>query len=127
MPSQLSTPFDQQLANVNSPLYLDAALPNVLLNLNGTRNGLDSLASAIGLRRQDLFGISVATFLVICAGFVGLSTVFFLIDTLLAKIAGSGSAGAPGARFTTGDGIMYAQKTSSERSRKRPTNRLMPE
>lgn len=103
------TAFDAQLQDPNSPLFLDQDLPNSLLHIMGTRSGLDTWSEVVGLRREDLFGICAALFLIILAVFIGVAVLLFLIDFAFAKVFGSANISG-GRRRSTGDGIIYAQK-----------------
>jgi hypothetical protein len=69
-----------QINDVTSPTYLDPNLPNVLLNLNSSRPGMERWATTVGLRPQDLFGICLSMFLIIAAAIVVLSLLLFCID-----------------------------------------------
>ncbi|GAA5831830.1 hypothetical protein JCM11251_003901 [Rhodosporidiobolus azoricus] len=79
-------PFSSQINDPTSPLYLDTALPNVLLDLDSAANGIERWARMIGVRHEDLWSICAFTFFALCAGVIGAHTVFFAFDTLLDAI-----------------------------------------
>jgi hypothetical protein len=84
--STIPTDFADQINSTASPLYLDDSLPNMFMSLGNSDNGLESFATAIGLRSRDMYGTCVAIFLAIAAGIIGLSLLIWvghaIIDTL---------------------------------------------
>lgn len=76
------TRYAAQFADTASPLFLDAALPNVLLDFGTRREGMERWAAIIGLRPEDLFPTCLIIFLAICAGVLALSTLFYLVDIM---------------------------------------------
>ncbi|GAA94609.1 uncharacterized protein L969DRAFT_87499 [Mixia osmundae IAM 14324] len=72
--------FTSQVAEPASPLYLDTALPNVLLNLNNSKRGIESVAASIGVRPQDMFGSVGVLFLALIAAVLLLSGLGLLFD-----------------------------------------------
>jgi hypothetical protein len=53
------------MTNTAYPLFLNSTATNKLLNLNLTRDGMDSFAFVVGLRPQDLFGTCLSLFLML--------------------------------------------------------------
>ncbi|KAI8442716.1 hypothetical protein BY996DRAFT_8543175, partial [Phakopsora pachyrhizi] len=78
--------FVSQFDLPNSPLYLDRALPNNLLNLNTTDLGIKRWAVVVGLHDRDFFGISSSILALICAAIIIFSLVAFLIDLAVSLI-----------------------------------------
>ncbi|PWN51458.1 hypothetical protein IE53DRAFT_386168 [Violaceomyces palustris] len=75
--------FATQISNRSSPIFMDASKPNVFLNLNGSRDGMEAFAYMLGMRPQDLFGTCLAIWLAIVAALVVVSLLIWLVDTLL--------------------------------------------
>lgn len=75
--------FASQIANRQSPLFLDTSLPNVLINLSPSAIGLGKWAQAVGVRHTDLFSICAFTFAAICGIVVAVQLLFAAIDTAL--------------------------------------------
>jgi hypothetical protein len=75
------TAFRDQLNDINSPIYIDPAAPNMLftLPLNVT-DGMASFAYTVGLYPQDLFGVCMILFLSITGVTIALSSLIWLID-----------------------------------------------
>ncbi|EJD01379.1 uncharacterized protein FOMMEDRAFT_111158 [Fomitiporia mediterranea MF3/22] len=75
--------FADQLSDSSSPVFIDASVPNSLLMFpEGTAAGIASLAAAIGLRPQDLFGVCLVLFLAIIAGVIIVSLLIWGLDQL---------------------------------------------
>ncbi|SCZ90898.1 BZ3500_MvSof-1268-A1-R1_Chr1-3g02361 [Microbotryum saponariae] len=85
LPNNIEKPplFSTQMGDLNSPLYLDDSLPNVLLDVEGSPQGLARWARAIGVRPEDVWSICAFTFFIICAAIVGAHLLFFLFDTAI--------------------------------------------
>ncbi|KZS97792.1 hypothetical protein SISNIDRAFT_493081 [Sistotremastrum niveocremeum HHB9708] len=82
--------FTDQVQDPTSPLFISESTPNTLFNLPpGTPSGMDSFAYAVGIRPQDLFGVSTALFLAIIGGIIVLSCLIWFIDWFLSSITGS--------------------------------------
>ncbi|WVQ82236.1 hypothetical protein IAT38_004364 [Cryptococcus sp. DSM 104549] len=86
-----SAAFQSQISNPIYPLYLEEDAFNPLLELHQSSNGMESFATAVGLRPQDLFGTCLALFLCITAAVVLLSLVLWFIHGLTEYLA-SGSS-----------------------------------
>lgn len=73
--------FADQLADQNSPLYIDATATNSLYTLpSNTSDGITSWAYTAGLYPQDLFGVCMCLFLAIVAGAIVVSLLLWIID-----------------------------------------------
>ncbi|EPQ25623.1 uncharacterized protein PFL1_06803 [Pseudozyma flocculosa PF-1] len=70
-----------QMGDPTSKLYMNASQPNVLLNLDGARTGMEAFAQIVGLRPQDLFGTCLAVWLILVAAAVAVSAVVWMIDS----------------------------------------------
>ena len=70
------------MTNPAYPLYLDSASFNPLINLHSSSNGMQSWATAVGLREQDLFGTCLVIFLLLAAGVAILSVLLWCIHAL---------------------------------------------
>ncbi|SCV68781.1 BQ2448_902 [Microbotryum intermedium] len=83
LPHNIEKPplFSAQMSDLTSPLYLDDSLPNVLLDIEGSPQGLARWARVIGVRPEDVWSICAFTFFIICAAIVGAHLIFFLFDT----------------------------------------------
>ncbi|GAA6036881.1 hypothetical protein JCM8097_006330 [Rhodosporidiobolus ruineniae] len=79
----IPTDFASQISDATSPLYLDTALPNVLLDLDQSADGIERWARIVGVRHEDLWSICAFTFFCLCAGVIGAHLVFFAFDSLL--------------------------------------------
>jgi len=76
--------FASEIANTNSPLYLNTSLPSVLLDLgDDNKPGIEQWAAAAGVRHEDLFSLCAFTFLALCAAAIAAHLVFFLIAFVL--------------------------------------------
>ena len=69
-PSNYTPPadFSKMMSDTQYPIYLDPMAYNPLLDLHGSNPGIQSFATAIGLRDTDLFGTCMVLFLSIVAG-----------------------------------------------------------
>lgn len=105
--------FSSEMADVNSPLYLNSSLPSVLLDLGqDNHKGIQQWAAAAGVRHEDLFSLCAFTFLVICAGVIAAHVAFFLIACLLNLISPS-----DGSRARKRATVMEANKRLSQMPR----------
>lgn len=73
------TAFADMMNNPYYPLYLDSSAYNPLLDLHGASNGMQSWATAVGLRDQDLFGTCLVVFLMLAGGVIILSLLVWVI------------------------------------------------
>jgi hypothetical protein len=81
--------FGDQILDTNSPLFIDATSQNTLLNIPPDFHaGIESFALAVGVRPQDLFGISVGLFLIIVGGVIAISTFVWAVDWLICTATG---------------------------------------
>ncbi|KAG2013149.1 membrane protein [Coprinopsis cinerea AmutBmut pab1-1] len=93
--------FRDQMADIQSPLYIDPSAPNTLFTLppNAT-HGISSFAYTLGIRPQDLFPTCMIIFLSIIAGTIVASTILWFIDVvvtnLVQKLNGQNSGFGPG-------------------------------
>lgn len=71
----------EQMSTPTSPLYMNAAQPNVLVNLNNSHTGIEAFASSVGLYAPDLYGTCLAIWLIIVAIIVAISVVAWIIDS----------------------------------------------
>ncbi|BGP12904.1 hypothetical protein JCM10213_005144 [Rhodosporidiobolus nylandii] len=85
LPANATVPSDfaSQIGDVTSPLYLDTSLPNVLLDLDSSADGIERWARMIGVRHEDLWSICAFTFFCLCAGIIAAHVVFFACDSAL--------------------------------------------
>jgi hypothetical protein len=82
--------FSAQLADSDSPLYIDPTVPNVLFNLpENATDGMSSFAYTLGLRPQDLFPTCLILFLSIIGVTMTLSILIWFIDLLVSLIPGA--------------------------------------
>lgn len=111
--------FASQLADPTSPVYVDGSLPNSLFMLpSGTRDGIASFAYTVGLRPQDLWGVSMIVFLAIIAGTIVLSVVVWGFDWVASIIRGTNSgssrlAGTNGKATATGSTAKRGRRSSA--------------
>ncbi|GAA5842475.1 hypothetical protein JCM9279_005394 [Rhodotorula babjevae] len=91
----LPSAYAAQIADVTSPLYLDSSLPNVLLDLDGERDGLERWTRMIGVRHEDVWSICAFTFFALCAGVIVAHIVIFALDSALAAVFPKRRAAAP--------------------------------
>lgn len=86
--------FSDQLADSRSPIHLDTNAPNELLMFpDGPSSGMPKFAAAVGLRPQDLFGTSLALFLMIVGASIAITAILMAVDWLGTTIFGSASHG----------------------------------
>jgi len=78
-PSELAS----QIANTQSPLYLDESASNPLLDLYNTPSGIESFAYALGLRPQDLFGTCLAIFMMLAGAILLISLLLWALHCIL--------------------------------------------
>ncbi|BGP21815.1 membrane protein [Rhodotorula toruloides] len=86
--------YAAQMADVTSPLYLDANLPNVLLDLDPEHDGIERWARMVGIRYQDLWSVCAFTFFAICGGVVGAHAVWYGLAAALDAVVPSRRARA---------------------------------
>lgn len=80
----------------SSPIFVNASTPNIIFQLpNNVTDGIQSLAYAVGLRPQDLFGICLSIFLAIMAVTVVLSLFVWTIDWIASFFSGTFSRSSP--------------------------------
>jgi hypothetical protein len=84
--STVPSDFTSQVTDVTSPLWLDSSLPNVLLDLDSSADGIERWARMIGVRHEDLWSICAFTFFSICGGIVAAHLIFFAFDSFLDAI-----------------------------------------
>ncbi|TRM67820.1 hypothetical protein BD626DRAFT_545135 [Schizophyllum amplum] len=81
--------FADQLDDSGSVLYIDRSAPNVLFMLpENATNGISSFAYALGLRPQDLFGVSIVIFLAIVAATIVVSVLLWVLDGAVNTVTG---------------------------------------
>ncbi|OCB87545.1 hypothetical protein A7U60_g5450 [Sanghuangporus baumii] len=92
--------FADQLSDSSSPIFVDTSVPNSLLMLpENSKAGIASLAAVVGLRPQDLFGVSLVLFLAIIAGVILVSLLIWGIDQVGVALFGGTEKDSPfGAR-----------------------------
>ncbi|KAK4058117.1 hypothetical protein OIO90_000856 [Microbotryomycetes sp. JL221] len=78
--------FSSQINDITSPLYLDDELPNVLLDLDSSRAGIERWSRMIGVRYQDIWSVCAFTFFCIVAAVVAAHILFFTFDSALDKL-----------------------------------------
>ncbi|PWN39658.1 hypothetical protein IE81DRAFT_279707, partial [Ceraceosorus guamensis] len=71
-----------QMGVRESPLYLDPAMPNQLLDMGNVHTGIEAFARIVGLRASELFGTCLAIWLIIVAALCGISVVAWLTDLI---------------------------------------------
>lgn len=72
--------YAAQMADRRSPLFFDAAVPNVLVDFGSSRNGIEKWARTIGIDASDIWGICAATFLITVAVLALLALLVFAVD-----------------------------------------------
>jgi len=83
--------FSQQIADPNSPLYLNNSQPNALLTFPpDSPHGMAKFLGAMGVLPEHAFGTCLAIFLIIVASMVAISGLIALIGW-----SGSAFAGKP--------------------------------
>ncbi|KAI0068554.1 hypothetical protein BV25DRAFT_10048 [Artomyces pyxidatus] len=128
-PFQPPAEFADQFSDQSSPLFIDTNVPNTLFTLPpDAASGLSTFAYTIGVRPQDLFGISLIVFLAIVAGTVVLSLLIWALDSLASLLNASLMEGREGAKFGVRsprysaaskdilDGVVGAQAADEDRS-----------
>lgn len=108
--TSLPSAFVSQMDDVNSPLYLDENLPSVLLDLEGSKQGIEKWARMIGVRHEDVWSICAFTFFAICAAVIAAHALFFAFDSLLNAV-GPKRKGGRGQRVGGGGGGGAADNT----------------
>ncbi|KAK8864265.1 hypothetical protein IAR55_001511 [Kwoniella newhampshirensis] len=74
-----STAFTSQMTNPLYPLYLDETAFNPMLDLHNSSQGMQSFATAVGLRPQDLFGTCLVIFLLLTLAVITLSVFLWFL------------------------------------------------
>lgn len=94
------------MEDLNSPIYLDSALPNVLIDLESSAPGIERWARAVGVRKEDLWSVCAFTFFALCAAVIVAHSLFSLVDTALDCIFPSrySKARVRAQRKSTGEG-----------------------
>ncbi|WVR07175.1 hypothetical protein IAU60_004216 [Kwoniella sp. DSM 27419] len=126
-PTNNTTPasFSSQMNDAQYPLYLDADSYNPVLDLHSSSPGMQSFATAVGLRPQDMFGTCLVIFLVIAAAVFLMSVVVWAIHGLTEyfAVAGVKQHGSPSAKrsslHSSPPGSMSAKNSYDPRN---PTN-----
>ncbi|KAF8290441.1 hypothetical protein DL93DRAFT_2234435 [Clavulina sp. PMI_390] len=92
--------FSDQFADPSSPLYLDSSVPNTLYTFpQGTRDGMQSFAYAVGVHPEDLFGLCLKIWLIIVGTAVFVSVGIWFIDWVASScLGGTGRPRGTGAR-----------------------------
>ena len=75
------------------PLYLEEDAYNPLLDLHNAKDGIESWAAAVGLRREDLFGTCLVIFLCITLGVTLISLLLWTLHGLLEFFSASAIKG----------------------------------
>lgn len=70
------------MTNTAYPLFLNSTATNKLLDLNSTRDGMDSFAFVVGLRPQDLFGTCLSLFLMLAGVIIIVSLLLWIVHGL---------------------------------------------
>lgn len=86
--------FSEQLGSSSYPLFLPPNEYNPLLDLGNADRGMASWATAVGLRRQDLFGTCLSIFLMLVAGVLLLSLTIWAGHGLIEYLMGGGATAA---------------------------------
>lgn len=81
--STLPSAFSRQMTDLDSPLYLDQSLPNVLLDLENESNGIERWCRMIGVRHEDVWAVCAFTFFAICGCAIAIQLVWFLTNALV--------------------------------------------
>lgn len=84
--------FVDQFNSLDSPLHMDSSAPNMFMNMRNSASGLESYATAVGLRSRDMYGTCVALFLAIAAGIIGFSLLFWIGHAIVDVLFLSGSS-----------------------------------
>ncbi|GAA6058577.1 hypothetical protein JCM10212_007016 [Sporobolomyces blumeae] len=91
----LPSEFSSQISDTASPLYLDQNLPSVLLDLEGSSNGIEKWSRMIGVRHEDVWSVCAFTFFALCAAIIAVHLLFFAFDSFL-DLVGPKRKGARG-------------------------------
>jgi len=92
--------FADQISDPTSPLYLDVNIPNSIFTLPDgiSVTGIPALASAVGVRPQDVFNNSVVIFLLILGATVVISVLVFSLDWTFGSLIRINERGISGTR-----------------------------
>lgn len=110
---------NQIATNVSSPLYMNTEAPNVLLNLGGSRNGLEAFAKMIGLQPQDLFGTCLAVWAALVAAILAFSALIFVLDLAFGVWTGAQRRREDGMGFRSSQDFTDAKALAAGGSDKR--------
>ncbi|KAI0698562.1 hypothetical protein BC835DRAFT_1268740 [Cytidiella melzeri] len=103
--------FIDQMNDPTSPIFINSSAPNFLFQLpNNATDGIESLAYAVGLRPQDLFGICLSIFLSIMATTVIVSLLVWTIDWIASFLSGTFSRSGPKLKETRSPRYSAASK-----------------
>ncbi|WVQ77186.1 hypothetical protein IAR50_006869 [Cryptococcus sp. DSM 104548] len=98
-----SLAFSGQMSDAQYPLYMDDAAFDPLLDLHHSSRGMESFATAVGLRAQDLFGTCLVIFLCIAGAVLVISLTLWFLHGLMEYLFGGTKHGTPaGKRATLG-------------------------
>ena len=75
--------YAKKMSDPKYPLYLDPTAYNPILDLHGSTPGLQSFATAIGLRDVDLFATSMVVFMAITAVVLVISLVIWILHAVV--------------------------------------------
>lgn len=94
--------FADQLRDTQSPIFIDATIPNRLYSLpSGASHGITSFAYTLGIRPQDLFPTCIVLFGAIAAGLILVSGVFWFLDVFVTSILRKFTGSTPAYGGTT--------------------------
>ncbi|TYJ52920.1 hypothetical protein B9479_006467 [Cryptococcus floricola] len=98
-----SLAFSGQMSDSQYPLYMDDTAFDPLLDLHHSSRGMESFATAVGLRAQDLFGTCLVIFLCIAGAVLVISLTLWFFHGLMEYLFGGSKHGTPvGKRATLG-------------------------
>ncbi|BGP44969.1 hypothetical protein JCM10450v2_000784 [Rhodotorula kratochvilovae] len=106
--STIPSAYSTQIADVASPLYLNTALPNVLLDLDGESDGIERWSRMIGVRHEDVWSVCAFTFFAICAGVIVAHALVFALDAAVSAVFPKRRSARPQA--STEDKAAYEQQ-----------------
>lgn len=100
------------MTNELYPLYLETNTFNPLLDLGAASSGMESFATAIGLRLADLFGTCLTIFLVIAAAIIVLSLLIWSVHALAETLSSDRHRVTPAATKRQSYGMSGSPGTS---------------
>ena len=62
---------------------MDSSASNMFMNMRNSNDGIESYATAIGLRSRDMYGTCVSLFLAIAAGIIAFSLLFWIAHAIV--------------------------------------------